>query len=41
MQLLYQFTEQRLYGSIVNFEQFGIHGGDKALFAIRSLVSFH
>lgn len=32
MQLLYQFTEQHLYDSILNVEQFGIHGGDKAFF---------
>lgn len=41
MQLLYQFTEQHLYDGILNAEQFGIHGGDKAFFVIRSLVSFH
>lgn len=41
MQLLYQFTEPHLYDSILNAEQFGIHGGDKAFFVIRSLDSFH
>lgn len=32
MQLLHQFTEHHLYDSILNAEQFGIHGGDKAFF---------
>lgn len=41
MQLLYQFTEEHLYDTIWNAEQFSIHGGDKAFFVIRSLVPFH
>lgn len=32
MQLLHQFTEHHLYDGILNDEQFGIHGGDKAFF---------
>lgn len=32
MQLLYKFIEHHLYNGILNAEQFGIHGGDKAFF---------
>lgn len=41
MQLLRQFTEEHLNDTILNAEQFSIHGGDKAFFVIRSLVPFH
>lgn len=32
MELLYQFTEHHLYDSILNAEEFGIHGRGKAFF---------
>lgn len=35
MQLWYQFTEQHLCDSILNAEQFAIHGGNKAFFCIQ------